>query len=224
MARLIDINRLQRFKTKIVALLANYFPKSGGTISGDTNVAGVLRVQGQQAFYYNASTKTQTIGTNNATGGTAVGCGADANMTLNGKNVMAPNVQPKASNTHTLGSTTYRWKGIYSNTAVSVASDARLKRDIAYVNAAGTDRLAGLVRGLRVALYNYKDDPLDADLRIGLIAQDIQGADPQLAKLFVQADEDGMLSIRPSDLVFPLIATVQQLSARVDELTAKVEK
>jgi len=224
MARLIDINRLQRFKTKIVALLANYFPKTGGTISGDTNVAGVLRVQGQQAFYYNASTKTQTIGTNNATGGTAVGCGADANMTLNGKNVMAPNVQPKASNTHTLGSTTYRWKGIYSNTAVSVASDARLKRDIAYVNAAGADRLADLVRGLRVALYNYKDDPLDADLRIGLIAQDIQGSDPQLAKLFVQADEDGMLSIRPSDLVFPLIATVQQLSARVDELTAKVEK
>lgn len=223
MARLIDLTRLQRFKAKIVALLANYFPKTGGTISGDTNVAGVLRVQGQQAFCYNASTKTQTIGTNNATGGTAVGCGADANMTLNGKNVMAPNVQPKASNTHTLGSTTYRWKGIYSNTAVSVASDARLKRDIAYVNADGTDRLTGLVRGLRVVLYNYKDDPLDAELRIGLIAQDIQGADPQLAKLFVQADEDGMLSIRPADLIFPLIATVQQLSARVDELTAKVE-
>lgn len=223
MARLIDLTGLQRFKAKIVALLANYFPKTGGTISGDTNVAGVLRVQGQQAFYYNASTETQTIGTNNATGGTAVGCGADANMTLNGKNVMAPNVQPKASNTHTLGSTTYRWKGIYSNTAVSVASDARLKRDIAYVNDDGTDRLTGLVRGLRVVLYNYKDDPQDADLRIGLIAQDIQGADPQLAKLFVQADEDGMLSIRPADLIFPLVSAVQQLSARVDELTAKVE-
>lgn len=79
------------------------------------------------------------------------------------------------------------------------------------------------MRGLRVVLYNYKDDPLDAELRIGLIAQDIQGADPQLAKLFVQADEDGMLSIRPADLIFPFIAAVQQLSARVDELTAKVE-
>lgn len=219
MARLIDINRLRRFKAKIEALLANYFPKTGGTISGDTNVAGVLRVQGQQAFYYNAGTKSQTVGTNNATGGTTVGCGADANMTLNGKNVMAPNVQPKASNTHTLGSTTYRWKGIYSNTAVNVASDIRMKRDARYVNLDGYKRLADFVNALPVCLYNYKDDPVGTDPRIGLIAQDIQDIDPQLAKLFVQADEDGMLSIRPADLIFPLIATVQQLSARVDELS-----
>lgn len=224
MARLIDIDRLRRFKTKIVALLADYFPKTGGTINGDTNVAGVLRVQGQQAFYYNASTKTQTIGTNNATGGTAVGCGADANMTLNGKNVMAPNVQPKASNTHTLGSTTYRWKGIYSNTAVSVASDARLKRSIYHTSKDDVERLAGLVNGLRVCVYNYKDDPEEAAPRIGLIAQEVRDACPELAYLFVHEDEDGMLSIRPADLVFPLIAAVQQLSARVDELTAKVEK
>lgn len=219
MARLIDINRLQRFKAKIEALLANYFPKTGGTISGDTNVAGVLRVQGQQAFYYNAGTKSQTVGTNNATGGTTVGCGPDANTTLNGKNVMAPNVQPKASNTHTLGSTTYRWKGIYSNTAVNVASDVRLKRDARYVNLDGYKRLADFVNALPVCLYNYKDDPADTDPRIGLIAQDIQDIDPQLAKLFVQADEDGMLSIRPADLIFPLIATVQQLSAQVAELS-----
>lgn len=219
MARLIDINRLRRFKTKIVALLANYFPITGGTINGDTNVAGVLRVQGQQAFYYNASTKSQTIGTNNATGGTTVGCGADANTTLNGKNVMAPNVQPKASNTHTLGSTTYRWKGIYANAAVNVASDIRTKRDASYIRLDGYKRLADFVNGLPVCLYNYKDDPADATLRIGLIAQDVQDVDPTLAKLFVHEEEDGMLSIRPADLVFPLIATVQQLSARVDELS-----
>lgn len=219
MARLIDITRLQRFKAKIVALLANYFPKTGGTISGDTNVAGVLRVQGQQAFYYNAGTKSQTIGTNNATGGTTVGCGADANTTLNGKNVMAPNVQPKASNTHTLGSTTYRWKGVYSNTAVNVASDIRTKRDASYVRLDGYKRLADFVNGLPICLYNYKDDPAGATPRIGLIAQDVQNVDPTLAKLFVHEEEDGMLSIRPADLVFPLIATVQQLSARVDELS-----
>lgn len=219
MARLIDLTRLQRFKAKIVALLANYFPKTGGTINGDTNVAGVLRVQGQQAFYYNASTKTQTIGTNNATGGTTVGCGADANMTLNGKNVMSPNVQPKASNTYTLGSTTYRWKGIYSNTAVSVASDRRLKRGIYHTGPEDAERLAAFVRGLKVCVYNYKDDPEEMDPRIGLIAQEVRDACPELAYLFVHKDGDGMLSIRPADLVFPLIAAVQQLSARVDELS-----
>lgn len=224
MARLIDLTRLQRFKTKIVALLANYFPITGGTINGDTNVAGVLRVNGQQAYYYAASTKTQTIGTNNATGGTTVACGADAEMIFNGKNQRTKNTIPQSNGTYNLGTTGYRWKGIYSASAVNVSSDARLKRDVAYVNDDGRDRLAGFVRDLHVALYNYKDDPADADLRIGLIAQDIQGADPQLAKLFVQVDEDGMLGIRPADLVFPLIATVQQLSARVDELEAKAEK
>lgn len=224
MARLIDLTRLQRFKAKIVALLANYFPITGGTINGDTNVAGVLRVNGQQAFYYAASTKSQTIGTNNATGGTTVACGADAEMILNGKNQRTKNVIPQSNGSYNLGTTGYRWKGIYSASAVNVSSDARLKRDVAYVNEDGKDRLAGFVSALRVALYNYKDDPLDADLRIGLVAQDIQSADPQLAKLFVHTEEDGTLSIRPADLIFPLIATVQRLSAQVDELTAKVEK
>lgn len=221
MARLIDITRLQRFKAKIVALLANYFPITGGTINGDTNVVGVLRVRGQQAFNYSASTSSQTIGTNNATGGTVVACGADADMTLNGNNVKASNVQPKASNTYTLGSTTYRWKSIYTNTTVNVASDIRTKRDARYVNLDGYKQLVDFVNALPVCLYNYKDDPVGADPRIGLIAQDLQGIDPQLAKLFVQTDEDGMLSIRPADLVFPLIAAVQVLSARVDELSKK---
>ena len=197
------------------------FPVTGGTINGDTNVAGVLRVQGQQAYYYATGTKSQTLGTNNATGGTTVCCGPDADMILNGKNQRTKNVLPQSNGAYPLGDATYRWKGIYSTVALNVSSDARMKRDIAYVNDAGKDRLAGLVRGLHVALYNYKDDPLDADTRIGLIAQDIQGVDPQLAKLFVHEDAGGMLSIRPADLVFPLIATVQQLSARVEELEAK---
>lgn len=219
MARLIDINRLRRFKTKIEALLANYFPKTGGTISGDTNVAGVLRVQGQQAFYYNAGTKSQTVGTNNATGGTTVCCGPDADMVLNGKNQRTKNVIPQSNGSYNLGTTGYRWKGIYSASAVNVSSDIRLKRDARYVNLDGYKRLADFVNALPVCLYNYKDDPAGTDPRIGLIAQDIQDIDPQLAKLFVQADEDGMLSIRPADLIFPLIATVQQLSAQVAELS-----
>lgn len=219
MARLIDITRLQRFKAKIVALLANYFPITGGTINGDTNVAGVLRVNGQQAFYYAASTKSQTVGTNNATGGTTVACGADAEMILNGKNQRTKNVIPQSNGTYNLGTTGYRWKGIYSASAVNVSSDIRLKRDARYVNTDGYKRLADFVNALPVCLYNYKDDPVGADPRIGLIAQDIQDIDPTLARLFVHEEEDGMLSIRPADLIFPLIVTVQQLSARVDELS-----
>lgn len=185
---------------------------------GDANVVGVLRVQGQQAFYYATSTKSQTVGTNNATGGTTVCCGSSADMTLNGANVKTPNVLPKASNTHTLGNTNYRWKGIYSNAAVNVSSDRRMKRDINDLDAA---RLVEFVKGLEVVSYNYNDDPDGADARIGLIAQDVRAVDSELAKYFVGEDEDGMLNLRPADLVFPLIAAVQELSARVEELTAK---
>ena len=75
--------------------------------------------------------------------------------------------------------------------------------------------------GLIVVSYNYKDDPYDAEHRIGLIGQDVQSANPELAKYFVEEGEDGMLSLRPSDLVFPLIATVQELNRKVDEPTKK---
>lgn len=54
---------------------------------------------------------------------------------------------------------------------------------------------------------------------IGLIAQDVRAVDSELAKFFVGEDEDGMLNLRPADLVFPLIAAVQELSAKVEALT-----
>lgn len=218
---LIDIARLDRFLTKVKGLLSNYFPITGGTINGDTNVVGVLRVRGQQAFHYSASTASQTVGTNNATGGTTIACGSSADTVINGANVKMANALPKASNTHTLGSTTYRWKGIYSNAAVNVASDRRVKRDIHDVDAA---RLARFVQDLDVVQYNYKADPEDADARIGLIAQEVRDADPELAKFFVHEGEDGLLGIRPADLVFPLIAAVQQLSAEVQDLRNRAKE
>lgn len=186
---------------------------------GDVDIAGVLRVQGNQAYYFAPSTKSQTLGTNNATGGTTVCCGSSADMNLNGANVKTANVLPRANNNFTLGNTTYRWKGIYSTTAVNVSSDARLKHGICPLD---TERLAEFVQKLHVVEYNYKDDPRGAHTRIGLIAQNVQEADAEVAKFFVSEGEDGMLNLRPADLVFPLIAAVQELSARVDQLSAKL--
>ena len=197
---------------------SDYFPVSGGTINGDTNVAGVIRANGQQAFYYATGTKSQTIGTANATGGTTIACGADANTVINGANVKMKNSLPQASNTYTLGNTTVRWKGIYSNNAVNVASDRRLKRDIQSMDNAA---LAEFINKLNVVSYNYNDDDTDAQSRIGMIAQDVQAADAEIAKFFVSEGEDGMLGMTPADLVFALIATVQELKIEIDALKAK---
>lgn len=194
------------------------FPAAGGTIGGDVNVQGVIRANGQQAFYYAESTASQTIGTGNATGGTTIACGSSANVNINGANVKMPNALPKASNTYYCGNSTLRWKGIYSNSEVNVASDERLKRDIKPLSG---DALAKFIEALNVVSYNYTDDEADAKARIGLIAQDVQRADAEIAKFFVEADENGMLGMTPANLVFPLIAAVQALSKRVEELEAK---
>lgn len=197
---------------------SGYFSTSGGTISGETNVNGVLRVNGQQSFYFQTSTMSQTVGTNNATGGTTICCGSSANVVTNGANLMTPNCLPKATNTYYCGNTNFRWKGIYSNAAVNVSSDERLKKNIVPMDA---DPLARFIEALNVVSYNYKDDEEGRKARIGLVAQDVQRADAKLADFFVSEDESGMLGLTPADLVFPLIAAVQELSKRVRELESK---
>lgn len=190
---------------------------SGGTVNGDVNIAGILRVNGQQSFYFQTSTMSQTVGTNNATGGTTICCGADATVNVNGALMKTATVIPKTTNAYYCGNANFRWKGIYSTSAVNVSSDERLKRNITELDAKA---LAAFVNGLNVVSYNYKDDEADRKARIGLVAQQVQQADPELAKFFVGEDEGGMLNLTPADLVFPLIAAVQQLSARVAELEA----
>ena len=196
---------------------SDYLSTDGGTVNGDVNVAGVIRANGQQAFYYNTTSASQTIGTNNATGGTTIGCNANANTTINGANVKTKNVIPQASNTHALGTTSLRWKNIYANNAVNVSSDERLKRDIGSMDNA---ELAAFINKLHIVSYNYNDDPVEAKSRIGLLAQEVQSADTELAKFFVEEGEDGMLGMTPANLVFALIAAVQELKQEIDELKA----
>lgn len=195
-----------------------YFSVDGGTIGGETNVNGVFRVKGQQAFYYNdsGSAPSQTVGTNNATGGTVICCGDNATVTMNGALVKTASIVPRTNNAYNLGNSTYRWKGIYSTTAVNVSSDERLKRDIVPVT---DDRLVDFINDLQVVSYNYKSDPEFADPRIGLIAQAVRAIDPELAKFFVKEDDAGVLGINVADLVFPLILAVQKLTTKVEELS-----
>lgn len=191
----------------------------GGAIDGDLNVNGVIRANSQQAFYYNAGTSTQTIGSNNATGGTIIACGTNGTVSFNGAITKTPLLLPKATNTYTCGNSNFRWSGIYSTAAVNVSSDERLKRDITPVDA---DPMVEFVKKLNVVSYNYKDDAEDAKARIGLVAQQVRQADPNAAEFFVSEDENGMLGLTPSDLVFPLIQMVQRLSAEIEELKSKM--
>ena len=198
---------------------AIYLTPDTPNVDGDLNVNGVIRANSQQAFYYNTANNTQTIGTNNATGGTNIACGTDATVTIGGAITKTPMLLPKTNNAYTCGNTNFRWSGIYSTAAVNVSSDERLKRDIMPIDA---DSMIEFIKNLNVVSYNYNDDAADAKARIGLIAQQVRRADPEMANFFVSEDENGMLGLTPSDLVFPLIMTVQRLSAELEELKSKM--
>lgn len=121
-------------------------------------------------------------------------------------------IQPKDSGSYSIGTADNRYYSAYLRTNPNVSSDRRCKRDISALN---VDTLAEFVNNLSVVAYNYNDDAEDEAQRIGLIAQDVIAVEPGIAAFFVEQSESGFYSLRPADFVFPLIAAVQQLSARV---------
>lgn len=103
---------------------------------------------------------------------------------------------------------------IYSKTAISVSSDVRLKEGIAKVDA---DRAIAFIRKLPVVTYSYLGEE-DGQKHMGLIAQQVQNADPQISKLFVSKSSEGYLAVDYASLVCPLILAVQRLSEEVERL------
>lgn len=152
---------------------SDYLPKSGGTVSGDLNVTGIFRVNGQQSVYDSGT--MVTLSTNNR-------------------------------------ETMIAGSKIYSKVAISVSSDRRLKENIKEVSA---DDMTKFINGLGIKTFNYIGNDEEC---IGVIAQEVTESNPELAKYFVRQDEEGYYSVKASDLVFPLIATVQKLAKEIEEL------
>lgn len=195
----------------VKADLNKYLPLTGGSLTGDLDVNGVLRMNGSQAFYYNVGAKTMNIGTNNATVVNMAGAHTGGTMNINSAVMKTYSVVPRNSDS-LLGNSTYRWKGIYSQSSVNVSSDERLKSDIKPID---KESLAAFINALEVVRYKY----IGCDeKRIGLIAQKVIEADPKLAKFFVNQSSDGYYNLKPADFVFPLIAAVQELKREIEEL------
>ena len=106
---------------------------------------------------------------------------------------------------------------IYSSKTISVSSDERLKENIENVE---TDKMIDFINGIDVKSFNYTGND---EKCIGAIAQQVQEIDPEIAKYFVTEGEDGYLSIKIADLVYPLITAVQKLTREVKELKGDKE-
>lgn len=153
---------------------SQYFPSTGGTISGETNFSGgLVRLKGTQTLFNSGSM-----------------------ITLSSNNVQ----------------TMIAGSAIFSKVAISVSSDERLKENIAPVD---TQACIDFINAIDVKTFNYKGNETPC---VGVIAQQLEKLSPELAKRLVTKGEDGMLGVKTSDIVFPLVVAVQALSARVAEL------
>lgn len=101
---------------------------------------------------------------------------------------------------------------ITATKTIVVDSDKRLKKNIAAVDAQACEKL---INGIKVKTYSYK---ADSEPCVGVIAQEMLAASPEIANYLVKKNESGYYGVKTADLVFPLIVAVQRLTARVAEL------
>jgi Chaperone of endosialidase len=126
-------------------------------------------------------------------------------------------VGPDANNTYVLGSASLAWGCLYYNASVlgTCPSDQRLKDNVADLSF-GSDPLSQLA-GLRLRTFNYKSAP--GSTYSGLVAQEVETVAPELV---VTDASTTMKAVKYGDIQWLVIAAVQKLIAKVNELASVV--
>ena len=101
---------------------------------------------------------------------------------------------------------------ISATKTITVDSDRRLKENI---NGVDADTMVDFIKNIDVKTFNYIGDNAEC---IGVIAQELQEVNPDIAKYLVSENEEGYLGVKAADLVFPLIVAVQKLAKEIEEL------
>lgn len=184
--------------------------KDGDGFNGEIDVPGAIRCHGVQVAYSNANNENVQLG---STACDTLIHGAD-NITLDAR-LETLSLVPVKTSSYQIGNASLRYNGIYLVNSPNVSSDRNLKQDI---EEADGDELFQMIRDLQVVNYAFKDEP--ETQRIGLIAQDVLSAG---GEKYVEISEDGLHSIKPMDLIYPLIASVQKLAEENEELKRRIE-
>jgi hypothetical protein len=98
-------------------------------------------------------------------------------------------------------------------------SDRNVKKDIN--PAAGT---WDCLKEWEIVNFRYKDQPDDADLNMGVIAQQVAESCPEVITVFEQATEDQpeKLGVKEQQMVWMAIKALQEAQLRIEALEAKV--
>jgi hypothetical protein len=118
------------------------------------------------------------------------------------------------------------WVGVYlpySQKSWSQLSDRRTKKDIQQI----TNGLY-IVDNLKPVRYHMNNDAEDSELRLGLIAQEVEPFIPEVIdKYNTEEFPNGVLSVRYTDIIPVLIAAIKDLKkehqTQIDALTARLD-
>ncbi|MEP7323444.1 MAG: tail fiber domain-containing protein [Saprospiraceae bacterium] len=121
---------------------------------------------------------------------------------------------PDATNSNDLGTSSIRWRKLYTNTAVDVSSDYRLKENIKPID-------FGLKEVLKIkpVSYSLKGDNIKTT-QLGYVAQDLKKVIPTV----VHGIEDKeMLSVTYTELIPVLTKAIQEQQVMIEALQKEVK-
>jgi hypothetical protein len=202
-----------------------------GTTSAQSGY--ILTLNGAEYATQTSSSYAAVSGTNSAAGGTGYGGYFSASTTAAGYGVYGTlgthsntGYGGYFSNTDTSSNVNYAlyatvsgasaWAGyfngnIYLNGTITLSSDRRMKMDIEPLD---NERSLDDIAALRPVAFAWKKTGVED---MGLIAQEVGPVFPGLVK----RDADNNLSIEYVSLIAPMIASIQELKKRDDELAAE---
>jgi len=145
-----------------------------------------------------------------------------------GVNIVFQNVSPNNATNYLLNCAdstatraTIRSNGGLANYSANNAnlSDRNAKKDIS--PAAGT---WDCIKEWEIVNYRYKDQPDDADLNLGVIAQQVAESCPEVITVFEEAKDDQpeKLGVKEQQMYWMAIKALQEAQVRIESLEAKV--
>jgi hypothetical protein len=120
---------------------------------------------------------------------------------------------PNNNNAFDLGTSSFRWRTVYTNNVVNV-SDFRLKKDIQQLKYGLPEVLQ-----MRPVSYTMRDDQ-SGEIKLGLIAQEVQKLVPEVVSN--DGSKDNYLGMNYTELVPVLIKAIQEQQKVIDDLKAKL--
>jgi hypothetical protein len=123
---------------------------------------------------------------------------------------------PNLGNTYDLGTSTYRWRTLYTNSNPNVSSDIRLKKNIRNLNYGLSE-----IMNLRPVSYSFKTDN-ENKTSLGLIAQEVKEIIPEI--VVEDTTPEKIMGVTYSDLIPVLIHAIQQQQKIIEDQKLQLEK